>query len=82
MINICAIAVGIENYKSTVGKIEKKHYEIVLLARSKLNRTVVLNSKALVDEIISYDELILTSNVLKEYDNMDLNNLSKIFVCL
>ena len=49
MIKICAIAAGIENYKSIVGKTEKKYYETVLLARSKLNRTVVLNYKTLVD---------------------------------
>ena len=49
MIKICAIATGIENYKSIVGKTEKKYYETVLLARSKLNRTVVLNYKTLVD---------------------------------
>ena len=49
MIKICAIAAGIENYKSIVGKIEKKHFETALLARSKLNRTVVLNYKTLVD---------------------------------
>ena len=49
MIKICAIAAGIENCMSIVGKIEKKHFETVLLTRSNLNRTVVLIYKTLVD---------------------------------
>ena len=63
-LKICAIAAGIEKYKSIIQK--KKHDEIVLLAKSKLNSIEVLVSKALVDSDISHDEYFLINNVLKD----------------
>ena len=43
---------------------------MVLLAKTKLNKTEVLISKALIDSCISHDEFILINNVLKEYDDL------------
>ena len=51
--------------------------EIVLLAKSKLNRIEVLISKGLIDSVISHDELFLINNVLIEYNEMkeEIKNL-------
>ena len=49
-------------------KKKKKHYEIVLLAKSKLNSIEVVISKAFIDSVISHDEFILINNVRKEYE--------------
>ena len=65
-LRICAIAAGIIKYKSIIKKKKKKHEKIVLLANSKK----VLTSKALIDSVISHDELVLINNVLKEYNKM------------
>ena len=62
---ICAIAAGIQNYKSTIKKKKKKHDKIVLLAKSKLNNIEILTSSN-----ISHGEFVLITNVLKEYDEM------------
>ena len=51
-------------------KKKKKHYKIVLLAKSKLNRIEILISKALIDSNISQDEFISIYNVLKEFYDM------------
>ena len=67
---ICAIAAGIKKCKSIIKKKKKKHDEIVLLAKSKLNSIEVLISKALINSNISHDEFVLINNVLKEYDDM------------
>ena len=68
------ISVAIKKYKSIIKKNDttrqKKHKKIVLLANSKLNRIEVLVSKLLIDSDISYYELSLINNILKEYDNM------------
>ena len=54
-------------YKSIIKKRKKKPDKIVLLAKTKLNITEVLISKALMDSYISYDELIcLVNNVLRQ----------------
>ena len=55
---------------SILKKKKKKHAEIILLAKSKLNSIEVLISKALIDSNSSHDEFLLINNVLKEYDNM------------
>ena len=39
-----------------------------MLAKSKLNSTEVLISKALIDSSSSYDEFALINNVLKQYE--------------
>ena len=41
-----------------------------MLAKSKLNSTEVLISKALNDSVISDDDLALINNVLKVYNKM------------
>ena len=40
------------------------------LAKTKLNSTELLISKALIDLYISHDEFISINNVLKEYDEI------------
>ena len=67
---ICGIAAGIKNFKSLIKRKEKKHYKILLLRKSKVNRIEVLFSKALIYLNISHDEYVLINNVLKEYDDM------------
>ena len=66
----CAITAGIQLKM-------KKHYKIVLLAKSKLNSIEVLISKVLVDSSISYDQFVLIDNALKEYGYMkeEIKNL-------
>ena len=75
----CAIAAEI---KSIIKK--KKHDKIVLLAKSKLNCTEFLISKALINSNISHDEFLLINNVLKEFDErlycpLDLSRVAKVF---
>ena len=41
-----------------------------MLAKSKLNSTETLISKALIDSVISHDEFASMNNVLKEYNEM------------
>ena len=57
-LKICVITAGIKNYKSIINKKKKKHDKIVLLAKSELNSTEVLISKALIDSNISHDEFV------------------------
>ena len=87
---ISAKAAGIKKYKSIIKKGKSKHDKIVLLAKSKLNSTEVLISKAFIDSYISHDEFALI-NVLKEYDDIKetkkfkhlaRDSLSKILVHL
>ena len=68
-LNICAIPAGIKN-TSKKKKKRKNHNKTVLLAKSKLNSTEVLISKALIVSNVSYDEFVLKNNVLKEHGNM------------
>ena len=42
-----------------------KDDKMVLLAKSTLNSIEVLISKALIDSVISHDELVLINNMLK-----------------
>ena len=55
-------------YKSIIKKMKKKHYKIVLLAKSKLNSIEILISKALIYSNNCHDECALINNVLKEYE--------------
>ena len=50
-LKICAITAGIKKYKSIIKKKKKKHDEIVLLTKSKLNTIKVLIFKALTDAV-------------------------------
>ena len=67
-LKICAITGGIEKYKSLIRK-KKKHDKIVLLAKTKLNSTKFLISKALINSNISHQDVVLINNVLKENGN-------------
>ena len=68
--NIFEITAGVKKYNSIIKKKNKKHEEIVLLAKSKLNSIKVLISRTLINWNINHDEFVLINNVLKEYDNM------------
>ena len=74
---MCAITAGVKKYKSIIKKKKKKHDIIVLLAKSKLNSTEVLISKASIDSNINHNEFVLINNVLEEYDHMkeEIKNL-------
>ena len=65
-LKLCAITA--EKCKSIIKK-KKKHDEIVLLGKSKINFIEVLMPRALIVSYISYDEFVLVKNVLKEYVN-------------
>ena len=52
--------------ESIINKKKKKHDQIVLLAKSKLNKITVLISKPLLDSNISPDEFTLITNVLND----------------
>ena len=69
-LKIYAITAGIKKYKSIIKKKKKKHDRVVLLAKSKLNSIEVSISKVLVDSVISHDEFLLTTNVIKEYSEI------------
>ena len=64
-LNVCAIAVRIKKYKSIGNKKKKKHDEIVLLVKTKLNSIGVLIFKALMDSNISLLRFNLINDVLK-----------------
>ena len=51
---ICVITTRIKNCKSIIKNKRKKYNKKVLLAKSKLNRIMVLISKALIDSNISH----------------------------
>ena len=69
-LKICAITAGTKRSKSITKKEKKKHDQIVLLAKSKLNSAEVLISKALIDSNINHDKLVLIDNVMKEFYDM------------
>ena len=69
-IKMSVITAGIKNYKSIIKKKKKKHDEIVLLAKTKLDSVEELISEALIDSNFSYDEFVSINNVQKEYDDM------------
>ena len=77
LLKICAITAAIKKYKSIIKKKKKKHNQIVLLTKSKLNSIEVLISKALIDSVIDHDEFVLMNYVLKEYNEMkdEIKNL-------
>ena len=69
-LKIYAITAGIKKYKSIIKKKKKKHDRVVLLAKSKLNSIEVSIYKVLVDSVISHDEFLLITNVIKEYSEI------------
>ena len=48
--------------------------KIVLLAKTKFNTTEVLIVKALIDSYIRHHEFVLVNNILREYDDMKVEN--------
>ena len=69
-LKVCAITAGIKKYRSTIKKKKRKHDKILLLAKSKLNRTEVLISKSLINSVSSLDEFASINNVLKYYSEL------------
>ena len=66
--NIYAITAGIKKFKCIMKKKRKKHDNIVLLGKVKLDAIEFLLSKALIDSFISHNEFVSVSNVLREYN--------------
>ena len=77
-LKICSIAAGIKSYMSIIKKnIKQQNDKIVFLAKYKLNSIEVLNSKDLIDSVITHDEFVLINNVMEEYNKMkeEIKNL-------
>ena len=76
-LKICAIVEGIKMYELVIKKKKKNHDKVVFLAKAKLNSIEVLNSKTLIDSVISHDEFLLINNFLKEFNEVkeEINNL-------
>ena len=77
-LKICVTTAGIKRYESIIKK-KKRHDEIVLLAKSKLNSIEFLISKALINSNISHDKFVLINNGLKEFYDMkeEIKNYNK-----
>ena len=60
---ICAIIEGIKKCKSIIKKKKKKHDEVVLLGKSKLNTIKALIRKSLIDLYFSHDKFVSVNNV-------------------
>ena len=71
-LKICAITAGIKKYKSIVQKKKKKYDQTVLSAKSKLNSTEVLISKALTDSNTSMtqDLVYFINRLRKEFHHL------------
>ena len=68
-LKVCAMPVRIKKYEPTNKKKKRKHGKMLLLAKSKLNSTEVLISKALIVSNISHDQFVLMYKMLKRlYD--------------
>ena len=52
-----------------LSKKRKRHNNIVLRAKTKLNTLEALISKPLTNSYINYEELVLVNNVLREHDS-------------
>ena len=68
-LKMCALTARIKKHKSIIKK-RKKHDNVVLLAKTKLNAMEVLISKALIDLYINRDECVSVKNILREYNEM------------
>ena len=55
---------------SIIEKKREKHDEILLIAKTKLNKIKVLISKALMDSYINHYEFDSVNNVLREYNEI------------
>ena len=76
-LEICAIVEGIKMYELVIKKKKKNHDKVVFLAKAKLNSIEVLNSKTLIDSVISHYEFLLINNFLKEFNEVkeEIKNL-------
>ena len=54
-------------------KKKKKHNQIVLLGKDKINTIEVLISKSLIDSYISHEEFVSVNNVLRENNETKKN---------
>ena len=86
-LKIYAITPEIKNHKSIIKKKKKNHDKIVLIAKSKLNSTKDLISKALIDSNNSHDKFVLINKVLNEFYDMKeekkpviTNNSFKLYI--
>ena len=70
-LKIYAITTGIKKYKSIIKKKKKKHNEIVLLGKSKLNTIEDLIFKALNNSYISHDKFVSLNSESKEYNERE-----------
>ena len=61
-----SFAVGIKFLQSLIKKKKKKHDQIVLFGKDKLNTIEALISKFLIDSYISHDKFVSVNNVLRE----------------
>ena len=66
-LKICAITAGIKKYKSTIKKKKKKHNEIMLLAKTKLN---TMEGFWFLKPSLTHNHDELVNNVTREYDEM------------
>ena len=69
-LKICPITTGIKKYKSIIKKTEKKHDEIVLLGKTKLNNISTLVFMCLVNSYAIIDDEFVSGNVLNKYNEM------------
>ena len=69
-ITICTIAAGIKKHKSMIKKKRKKHDQMVLLAKTKLNTIEALISKALINSYINHGNFCSVNNVLWKYNEI------------
>ena len=60
---------GIKKFESIL-KRKKKHDQIVLLGKTKLDAIEVLISEVLIASCISHDEFVSVNNVLRGYNEM------------
>ena len=56
--------------KSIITKKKKKHCKIVLLAKTKINTTEILNFSALIDSCNNRDKFISVHSSLTEYNDI------------
>ena len=65
-----------KKYKLIIKWKKKKHDEIVLLEKAKLNTIEVLISKSLIDSFMAHGEFVSVNNALREYNKMkeEINN--------
>ena len=77
---IFALTTGIiKKFPSITGNKKKKHYKILMLAKSKLSSIETLVSQALIDMEINHEEFVTILNERDKYEKMkeNLKNVSE-----